>query len=66
MYYFQSYDVGHSGKVTGIIYSPGALFTCCTDTTIKILEPSLNPGTISTIKDHDGEVARVIRSKNQK
>ena len=45
--------------MTGIIYTPGALFTCSTDNTIKVLEPSLNPGTINTITGHKGEVARV-------
>ena len=45
--------------MTGIVYTPGALFTCSTDNTIKVLEPSLNPGTINTITGHQGEVARV-------
>lgn len=57
--HIESCDVGHTGKVTGIIYTPGALFTCCTDTTIKVLEPSLNPGTINTLTSHEGEVARI-------
>ena len=45
--------------MTGIVYTPGALFTCSTDNTIKVLEPNLNPGTINTITGHQGEVARV-------
>lgn len=55
----QSYDVGHTGKVTGIQYNTGALFTCSTDRTIKILEPTRNPGVISTLDTHKGEVARL-------
>ncbi|XP_033738875.1 F-box/WD repeat-containing protein 9-like [Pecten maximus] len=55
----QSYDVGHTGKVTGVHYTTGALFTCSTDKTVKVLEPSRNPEVISTLDSHKGEVARL-------
>ncbi|XP_021353870.1 F-box/WD repeat-containing protein 9-like [Mizuhopecten yessoensis] len=55
----ESYDVGHSGKVTGVHYTTGALFTCSTDKTIKVLEPNRNPGVITTLDSHRGEVARL-------
>ncbi|KAK3091231.1 hypothetical protein FSP39_018130 [Pinctada imbricata] len=62
--FIQTYDVGHTGKATGIIYTPGALFTCSTDKTIKILEPSRNPGPIQTLTAHDAEVARIFYQDN--
>ena len=56
---FQTYDVGHTGKATGIVYTHGALFTCSTDKTIRVLEPNRNPGVIHTITSHEAEVAGV-------
>lgn len=55
----KTFDVGHAEKVTGICYTPGALFTCSTDSKIKILEPNLDPGVINTLSVHNGAVARL-------
>ncbi|XP_060085970.1 F-box/WD repeat-containing protein 9-like [Ylistrum balloti] len=55
----ESYDVGHTGKVTCIQYSTGALFTSSTDKTVKVLEPTRNPDVITTLDSHTGEVARL-------
>lgn len=60
--FFKTYDVGHKGKATGVIYSPGAIFTSSTDNTIKVLEPNLSPAAITTINDHSAPVTRVNRS----
>nr|XP_022313045.1 uncharacterized protein LOC111118050 [Crassostrea virginica] len=53
-----TFDVGHKGKATGVVYTPGALFSCSTDSTIKVLEPSVNPEAYTTIKDHTAAVTR--------
>ena len=47
------------GKVTGIIYTRGALYTSSTDRTVKVLEPSHDPDTINTLTSHSGDVAGV-------
>lgn len=53
----ETYNVGHSGKITGVHQTTGALFTCSTDNTIKVLEPNADPGPITTLKKHTAEVA---------
>lgn len=57
--HIKTYDVGHKGKATGVIYSPGAIFTSSTDNTIKVLEPNLSPAAITTINDHTAPVTRL-------
>ncbi|XP_041359838.1 F-box/WD repeat-containing protein 9-like [Gigantopelta aegis] len=54
-----TYEVGHLGKVTGIVSTRGALYTCSTDRTVKILEPTRNPDTINTLTSHTGDVAGI-------
>ena len=46
---FQSYDVGHTGKLTGIHHSLGSIITCSVDKTVRILEPNINPQTIASV-----------------
>ncbi|KAL5020928.1 hypothetical protein ScPMuIL_000083 [Solemya velum] len=57
--FVQKYDMGYNGKLTGIIYTLGALFTCSTDHTIKVSEPNMDPAHIRTLKTHNGDVAQV-------
>ncbi|XP_062593768.1 uncharacterized protein LOC134255270 [Saccostrea cucullata] len=54
----QTFDVGHSGKATGVIYTPGAIFSCSTDNTIKVLDPTLNPEPLTIITEHTADVSR--------
>ena len=51
--------MGHSGKLTGVIHTMGAIFTCSTDKSVKILEPNLDPAVIKTIDGLGGEIAEV-------
>jgi len=52
--------VGHKKSfVSGVIRTPGALFTSSFDGTIKILEPTRQPSLITELRPHDGEVTRV-------
>ena len=55
----QTYDIGHKGKLMGVIHTLGAIYTCCSDTTIKILEPSVRPDVIATLSNSTAEVAEV-------
>ncbi|XP_046353585.1 F-box/WD repeat-containing protein 9-like [Haliotis rufescens] len=48
----EKYDVGHKGKLTGVVHTLGAVYTSSTDHTIKVLEPSRNPGVIATLTSH--------------
>lgn len=59
VYLFKTFNVGHTQKITGIIHTCGALFTCSTDKTVKVLEPNFNPGLISNLSDITAEVAEV-------
>lgn len=54
-----TYDVGHSQKVTGVIHTSGVMFTCSTDKTVKVLEPSLNPQLIISLNDINAEIAKI-------
>ncbi|XP_071799264.1 F-box/WD repeat-containing protein 9-like [Asterias amurensis] len=45
----QTYDVGHTGKVTDITHSLGSIITCSTDKKIRIHEPNHNPSTFRVI-----------------
>ncbi|XP_064624803.1 F-box/WD repeat-containing protein 9-like isoform X2 [Lineus longissimus] len=55
----KTYDPGHVGKLTGVLYNYGSIMSCSTDRTVRIMEPCLNPGNIHTIKSHDAEVAKI-------
>ena len=58
----ETYDVGHKGKVTDIIQTTGALFTCSTDKTVKVLEPCLSPAqpkVITTLEQHIADMASI-------
>ncbi|XP_076441175.1 F-box/WD repeat-containing protein 9-like [Babylonia areolata] len=54
-----NYDVGHKYKMTGVIHTEGAIYTSSNDQTVKVLEPSLDPQTITTLEKHDSGVAGV-------
>jgi hypothetical protein len=56
---FQTYDTGHHGKLSSVLYNYGSIITCSTDKTVRIMEPCLNPANIHTLKAHDAEVAGV-------
>ncbi|KAL4223469.1 F-box/WD repeat-containing protein 9 [Mactra antiquata] len=55
----QTYDVGHTGRVYGLIHADGAIYTGSSDTMVKVIEPILDPDVITTLKPHKGEVARI-------
>ena len=55
----QTYDVGHAGKLTGIVHNPGALITCSTDRTIQVAHPTNAPQNITTLNQQNGEMTRV-------
>lgn len=55
----KTYDVGHTGKLTGIRHTQGGVFTCCTDKTVKVLEPTSRLETICTIVSDNCAVARI-------
>jgi len=55
----QEYDVGHQKIVSGVVRTPGALFTSSFDGIVKVLEPTREPSLITELSPHDGEVARV-------
>ncbi|KAJ8251522.1 hypothetical protein GJAV_G00222250 [Gymnothorax javanicus] len=44
------FDVGHRSLVTGIHYSPGALYTCSSDRSIKVHLPSVPPKTLCSLQ----------------
>ncbi|XP_052778280.1 F-box/WD repeat-containing protein 9-like [Mya arenaria] len=55
----QTIDVGHSGKLTGLIHTDGGVFTCCSDSKVKVIEPCLDADVITTLNAHSGEVAGI-------
>ena len=61
-FFLQSYPEIHKGKVTGIIRTHGAIYTCSTDKTIHVLEPTVNPEVIKTLTNQTADVADVTTS----
>ncbi|XP_045157904.2 F-box/WD repeat-containing protein 9-like [Mercenaria mercenaria] len=55
----KTFDVGHNGRLTGVVHTDGGIFTCCSDSCIKVVEPSYDPGLINSVKVHTGEVAGI-------
>ena len=51
--------MGHTDKLTGVIHTEGAIYTSSNDKTVKVLEPSLDPGPITTLEGHSSGVAGV-------
>lgn len=61
---FQTFDVGHIQKMTGVVHTGGGIFTCSSDFQIKVLEPSMDLAAITTLTAHTGEVTNVcVRSE---
>ena len=56
---FQTIDVGHTGRLTGVIHTDGGIFTCSTDNHVKVSDPVLEPTTIADLTSHAAPVARV-------
>ncbi|GFN90348.1 F-box/WD repeat-containing protein 9 [Plakobranchus ocellatus] len=57
-----SYDIGHTQKMTGVINTSGAVFTCSGDGTVKVLEPTREPDVLTSLTSHKKEVADVAYS----
>ncbi|XP_061702395.1 F-box/WD repeat-containing protein 9 [Syngnathoides biaculeatus] len=52
--YLSRFDVGHTAMVTGIHKSPGSLYTCSSDFTVKVHIPCGPPKTLCTLRHQDG------------
>ncbi|XP_077415973.1 F-box/WD repeat-containing protein 9 [Vanacampus margaritifer] len=54
--HLSQFDVGHTAMVTGIHKSPGSLYTCSSDFTVKVHIPCGPPKTLCTLR-HQGGVS---------
>ncbi|XP_014665834.1 PREDICTED: F-box/WD repeat-containing protein 9-like [Priapulus caudatus] len=58
--FVDTYDVGHTNKVTGIKFSLGALVTCSTDKSIRVLTPTECPTVMHILhSDHDSDISAI-------
>lgn len=55
----QTVDVGHTDRLTGVVYTDGGIFTCSTDNMVKVVDPVLEPSIIADLTSHTAPVARV-------
>lgn len=55
----QTFDIGGNGRLTGVVHTDGGIFTCCSDSSVKVVEPSCNPEVIKNLTVHSGEVAGI-------
>lgn len=63
----ESYNTGHSGKITSVTHGLGSLHTSSSDGDIKVFHPNRNLDLITTIKNPDcGEVAQLNYNSNNK
>ena len=55
----QTVDVGHTGRLTGVVHTDGGIFTCSTDNSVRVVDPVLEPSVIANLTCHAAPVARV-------
>ncbi|KAK7495839.1 hypothetical protein BaRGS_00012829 [Batillaria attramentaria] len=55
----QRYNIGHTDKMTGVVHTQGAIFTASNDSSIRVLEPSLEPQLITSLQKHSSGVAGI-------
>ncbi|GLH12614.1 F-box/WD repeat-containing protein 7 [Gryllus bimaculatus] len=60
----ESYDVGHTGKMTGIHHTAGSVMTCSSDGTMRILAPTRKLEPITVLKSQGGEITNFDYKSN--